>query len=302
MFSHFEFEYPYLFLLLLLIICIYRCPANIQQVIFPHLALFSLKTSWFNKDRLLASLIFTLLVTALASPISYDSKTNQQRKGRDLVLVLDSSGSMGESGYDKEIKQKSKFDIVKELLLEFIKERYDDNVGVTVFGSFAYSSVPLSYDMNAVSYLLDFLDVGVAGENTAIGEGIANATKLLSMGQAKEKVIILLTDGFHNSGTVSPKDALTDAVHNGIKIYTIGIGKKGDYDASLLKQIAKNSNAKMFEASDAAALKDVYDEIDSLEPSPIRSQNYLNKQLLAFIPLLGATALLLVMLRKRRVA
>jgi Ca-activated chloride channel family protein len=300
MFPHFEFEYPFAFILLLLIICIYRCPATIKQVIFPHISLFSLKTSWFNKERLLYSLILTLLVTALASPITYDSKISQQRKGRDLVLVLDCSGSMGESGYDKKAEQKSKFDVLKELISQFIKDRYDDNVGVSVFGSYAFSSVPLTYDMNGVAYLIGFLDVGIAGENTAIGEGIANATRLLSMGQAKEKVMLLITDGYHNSGAISPKDALSLAVVKGIKIYTVGIGKKGDYDEALLKLIAKNSNAKMFEASDAKALKDVYSEIDSLEPSKIRSQNYLNKQLLALYPLLLATLLLISLLRKRR--
>jgi Ca-activated chloride channel family protein len=300
MFPHFEFEYPFAFILLLLIICIYRCPATIKQVIFPHISLFSLKTSWFNKERLLYSLILTLLVTALASPITYDSKISQQRKGRDLVLVLDCSGSMGESGYDKKAEQKSKFDVLKELISQFIKDRYDDNVGVSVFGSYAFSSVPLTYDMNGVAYLIGFLDVGIAGENTAIGEGIANATRLLSMGQAKEKVMLLITDGYHNSGAISPKDALSLAVVKGIKIYTVGIGKKGDYDEALLKLIAKNSNAKMFEASDAKALKDVYSEIDSLEPSKIRSQNYLNKQLLALYPLLLAALLLISLLRKRR--
>jgi Ca-activated chloride channel family protein len=298
--GHFEFEYPFAFLLLLLIICIYRCPATLKKIIFPHLGLFSLKTGWFNKERLFYSLILTLLITALASPITYDSKFSQQRKGRDLVLVLDCSGSMGESGFDKESSQKSKFDILKEVISKFVQERFDDNVGVTVFGSYAFSSVPLTYDMNAVAYLINFLDVGIAGENTAIGEGIANATGLLKMGQAKEKVMLLITDGYHNSGAISPKEALSLAIQNNIKIYTIGIGKKGDYDEALLKLIAQNSHAKMFEAGNASALKDVYSEIDTLEPSKIRSQNYLNKQLLAFYPLLGATLLLLALILKRR--
>ena len=297
--GHFEFEHPFAFLLLLLIICIYRCPATLKRIIFPHLGLFNLKTGWFNKERLFYSLILTLLITALASPITYDSKSSQQRKGRDLVFVLDCSGSMGESGF-KEHSEQSKFDVLKEVISKFIKERFDDNVGVTVFGSYAFSSVPLTYDMNAVAYLINFLDVGIAGENTAIGEGIANATQLLKMGQAKEKVMLLITDGYHNSGTISPKVALDIAVKNNIKIYTIGIGKKGDFDEALLKLIANNSHAKMFGASDASKLEEIYNEIDKLEPSQIRSQNYLNKQLLAFYPLLAAALLLLALISKRR--
>ncbi|MDD2357178.1 MAG: VWA domain-containing protein [Thiovulaceae bacterium] len=299
--GHFEFEHPWVFLLLVLIICIYRCPATFKKIIFPHLELFSLKTSWFNKERLFYSLILTLLVTALASPITYDAKSSQQRKGRDLVFVLDCSGSMGESGFSKEHSEQSKFDVLKGVISKFIKERFDDNVGVTVFGSYAFSSVPLTYDMNAVAYLINFLDVGIAGENTAIGEAIANATQLLKMGQAKEKVMLLITDGYHNSGTISPKGALDIAVKNNIKIYTIGIGKKGDYDEALLKLIATDSHAKMFGASDASKLEDIYKEIDKLEPSQIRSQNYLNKQLLAFYPLLAAALLLLALIYKRRV-
>ena len=297
--GNFEFEHPFAFLLLLLIFCIYRCPAALKKIIFVHISLFSLKTKFFNRERLLYSLILTLLITALASPITYDSKSSKQRKGRDLVFVLDSSGSMGESGFSKEKSDSSKFDVLKNIISKFIKERFDDNVGVTVFGSYAYASVPLTYDMNAVSYLLGFLDVGIAGENTAIGEGIANATALLDKGEAKEKVMLLVTDGYHNSGAISPKQALDNAIKKGIKIYTIGIGKKGDYDEALLKQIANNSNAKMFEAADASSLQDIYDSIDKLEPSQIRSQNYLNKQLLSPYLLLFAALLMLLILKRR---
>ena len=297
--GHFEFEYPFAFVLLLLIICIYRCPAALKKIIFVHISLFTLKTKWLNYERLFYSLILTLLVTALASPITYDSKSSQQRKGRDLVFVLDCSGSMGESGFSKEKSDASKFDILKQVISKFIKERYDDNIGVTVFGSYAFASVPLTYDMNAVSYLLGFLDVGIAGENTAIGEGISNATMLLDKGEAKEKVMLLVTDGYHNSGAISPKQALDNAIKKGIKIYTIGIGKKGDYDAALLSLIANNSHGKMFEASDASSLQDIYNEIDKLEPSQIRSQNYLNKQLLAPYLLLLAAVLMLLLIKRR---
>ena len=298
--SHFEFEYPYAFALLLLIVCIYKCPAALKKIIFPHIDLFNLKIGWFNRDRLLYSFIFALMVSALASPITYDSKSSHQRKGRDLVFALDASGSMGESGFDKEDNSQNKFDVLKSIISKFVKERYDDNVGVTVFGSYAFSSVPLTYDMNAITYLIGFLDVGIAGENTAIGEGIANATRILKMGEAKEKVIILVTDGYHNSGSISPKDALSLAVKEGIKIYTIGIGKKGQFDEELLKLIAKESNAKMFSAADSASLQDIYNEIDKLEPSQIRSQNYLNKHVLFIYPLALASLLMLTMILRRR--
>ena len=298
--QNFEFQYPFLFLFLLLIYCIYRCPASLKKIIFPHVDLFSRHTHWFNRERLIYALIFTLMLTAMASPISYDQKSSQERKGRDLVFVLDTSGSMAESGYDAENRRKSKFEVVKEILAKFVKERYDDNVGVTVFGTFAFSSVPLTYDMNAVAFLLDYLAVGIAGENTAIGDAIAEGTRLLQKGDAKNKVMLLMTDGQQNSGAISPKEAVSDALKEGIKIYTIGIGKAGEYDKALLERIAKDSNAKMFSAENAESLSKIYDEIAALEPSKIHSEHYLNKQLFYMYPLLLAMILLLYLLQKRK--
>lgn len=297
--NFFEFEYPYVFILLLLIICIYKCPVTFITIIFPHTHLFSKNTFFLNRDKLLYSLILTLLISALASPIAYDSKLSQNRKGRDLVFVLDTSGSMGESRYSSEHQNESKFDILKNIITHFIQKRYDDNVGVTLFGSFAFSSVPLTYDMNSVAFLLQFLEVGIAGENTAIGDGIKSATTLLEHGTATNKVMFLVTDGYQNSGITSIKDAVSRAKELGIKIYTLGVGKEKDFDANLLKTIAKDTNAQMFSATNESELLDVYKELDSLEPSPIRSQHYLNKHLLFPYPLAAAMLLLLYILSKR---
>ena len=240
------------------------------------------------------------MVLSLASPIMYDQKTASKRKGRDLVFALDTSGSMAESGFDTENPQKRKFDILKELLKSFIKKRYNDNVGVSLFGTYAYPAIPLSYDMNSVAFLLDFFDVGIAGESTAIGEGLIAALKILKNGEAKEKVIILITDGYQNSGTISVKEAVQRAKKEHIKIYTIGIGNHTTFDANLLQLIAKNSDAKMFEAKNAKMLQEVYKEIDRLEPSAIRSKHYLNKHTLYMYPLTIAFLLLLYLLLKQR--
>lgn len=298
--SHFEFEYPYIFFLLLLIFCIYKCPHTIKTLIFPHLHLFTKYTSWFNKEKILYSLIFALLVSALASPINYDAKLQNHRKGRDLVFALDTSGSMGESGYSNEKLNTSKFDILINVIRNFITHRFDDNVGITVFGSYAFSSVPLTYDMKSVSFLLNFLEVGIAGENTAIGDGISYAIKLLQKGRATNKVIILVTDGYQNSGKISIKQAVAQAKKLKIKIYTIGIGKKNSYDVKLLERIASDTSAKMFEAANEKNLQDVYKELNLLEPSRIHSQNYLNKQMLFLYPLSLAILLLLYLLSKKR--
>ena len=298
--SYFEFQYPYLFILLLLIICIYLCPLSIKKIIFPHTTLFSQKTQYFNREKLLYSLILALLVTALASPISYDAKSAQKRKGRDLVFALDTSGSMDESGYSSEETAQSKFTILQNLIKNFTAKRFDDNVGVVVFGSYAFSPVPITYDMDSLKYMLDFLEVGMAGSSTAIGEGIARAVEMLQRSHAKSKVIVLVSDGYQNSGTTKIKDAVAMAKQAHIKIYTIGLGKSSDYDAKLLQKIAKDTKGVSFEAQNAKALQDIYKELDTLEPSAIRSQHYLNKHMLFGYPLAAAILLLLYLLAKRR--
>lgn len=297
---HFEFEYSYVFTLLLLIICIYKCPLSIKKIIFPHIHLFSKRTNLINKEKILYSLVFTLLITALASPISYDSKNSQHRKGRDLVFALDTSGSMDESGYSQKNSQESKFSVLQRLIKQFIQNRFDDNIGVSVFGSFAFSSVPITYDMNSLAYMLDFLEVGMAGNSTAIGDGIENSLQLLKKSNAKNKVIILITDGYQNGGHTKIKDAVNEAKKLHTKIYTIGIAKDSEYDKKLLEKISKDTNGVSFSAQNEEALQKVYNELDSLEPSSIRSQSYLNKQMLFTYPLAFAILLLLYLLEKRR--
>ena len=112
-------------------------------------------------------------------------------------------------------------------------------MGVVVFGTFAYTASPLTYDLESLSYLLEMTNVGLAGESTALGDAIMQSIRTLSYGQAKNKAIILLTDGYHNAGKSSPKEAVKKAKEAGIKIYTIGIGKKSDYDVSLLRDHRK---------------------------------------------------------------
>jgi len=165
---------------------------------------------------------------------------------------------------------------------------------VVVFGTFAYTASPLTYDLETLSYLLQMTTVGLAGESTAIGDAILQSIRTLSYGEAKSKVIILLTDGYHNAGKSSPKEAVAKAKALGIKIYTIGIGKQSDYDVALLVTIAKESGGKSYNASSAEALTKAYEAIESLEPSPIRSENYLNQKLLIFLPLSFVFLLLLL--------
>ena len=282
---HFTFGSPFLLALLLLLPCFLWCKQYSKPYYFPKLAWITRQSPLLSWEPWLKMGLFTLMVFALAKPFVYDAKTNQHKKGRDLILAIDASGSMAQSGFNAKDRFKTKFETNIALASDFITKRQDDNMGVIIFGTFAYTASPLTYDLESLSYLLSMTNVGIAGESTAIGDALLQSIRTLSYGEAQNKAIILLTDGYHNAGNTSPKVAVEKAKALGIKIYTIGIGKKSDYDVSLLEHIAKESGAKSYAASSAKALQEIYTEINNLEPSPIRSENYLNQKLLIAFPL-----------------
>jgi len=291
---YFNLGSPLLLALLLLLPCFLLCKPYNKTYYFPKLKWISRQTPLLSLEPWLKMGLFTLMVFALSKPYTYDATDNQHKKGRDLILAIDASGSMAQSGFDAKERFKTKFETTIALSKAFIQKRFDDNMGIVLFGTFAYTASPLTYDLESLSSLLEMTSVGLAGESTAIGDSIIQSIRTLSYGEAKNKAIILLTDGYHNAGEISPKDAVKKAKAMGIKIYTIGIGEKSDYDVSLLKTIAKESGAKSYAASSADALSKIYEEINALEPSPIRSENYLNQNLLIFYPLILVFVLLLL--------
>jgi Ca-activated chloride channel family protein len=256
------------------------------------------KSRFTNLQTILKIAIFTLTIFSLASPIGYDAITPSKKYGRDIVLALDSSGSMRESGFSQVDEQMSKFELSQEIMTSFIDERVSDNIGVVVFGTFAYSASPVTYDHQSLKELLGMLEVEIAGKNTAIGDAIEQSILTLNFAEAENRIIILITDGINNSGEVSVKDAVQKAVKEGIKIYTIGLGSEKDFDAALLQKIASQSFGKSFSAKNAKELKEVYQEIDSLHPSSIRSEQYLNKKVLFVYPLAIAVLLLFWLLAR----
>ncbi len=282
---HFNFGTPYLLLLLLIIPCFLWCKAYSKTYYFTKLNWVGKQSSLLSWEIWLKITLFSLMTFTLAKPFVYDSLDTNLKKGRDLILAIDASGSMAQSGFSSMQKLKNRYDINIELSKDFTKNRLDDNMGAVVFGTFAYTASPLSYDLESLNFLLDMTTVGVAGESTAIGDAIVQSLLTLSFGEAKSKVIILLTDGYHNAGQHSPKEAVEKAKKQGVKIYTIGIGKKSDYDVAMLSKIASLSGGMSYSASSAEELNKVYAKIDTLEPSHIRGESYLNKKLLTAYPL-----------------
>ena len=208
---------------------------------------------------------------------------------------------MNASGFDEknvlsEGERLSRFEITKKIASDFIVKRVSDNIGVVLFGDFAFIASPVTYEKEIIKEMLGYLTQGMAGQNTAIGEAIAMSVRAFKHSSAQTKIIILLTDGEHNSGAISPKDALKLAKENKIKIYTIGIGHKGESDEALLKVIAQNTNGRFFQAESAEVLQDIYTQIDDLESSKIKSKEYLEKDFHYQVFLLLACGLLLFLL------
>lgn len=302
--NYFSFEYPYLILLLIPIIyCLYRCRERLKPIYFVHLHFLSAKKSFYKLEWIIKILIFILLSIALTSPIIIDRVDPQNRNGKDIVLAIDASGSMNSSGFDFESESQtpqrlSRFEIAKLVASEFIQKRVSDNVGVVLYGDFAFIASPITYEKNIIVEMLSYLNQGMAGQNTAIGEAIAMSVRAFKHSKAKTKIIVLLTDGEHNSGEISPKDALVLAKKENIKIYTIGMGNKGEADEALLKKIAEASGGEFFYATNSKELRDIYANIDELESSKIKSRDYLLKDYNYHLFLLMALFLLLYLLKR----
>lgn len=265
------FEYPWLFVLVaLFFVCERFCKAKRQRLIMPNMPM--LKKVAQTQSLLINTLKFlmvALLVTALASPIKQDEIVVQNDKGYEISLLLDASGSM---------EQYNKFGIVKDIVLDFLKKREHDKLGLTIFADFAYVAIPLTYDKKSIHELLQKIDVGIAGkQRTALYEALFMSSKLFKESTSKHKIAILLTDGMDNAGTIPLDVAIKTAKKYDIKVYVIGVGGRGDFDPNVLNTIAKETGGKFYEAGSGERIKAIYDEIDTLEKSEIKANKYIKK-------------------------
>jgi len=239
-----------------------------------------------------AALIFILL--ALARPQAPVEGSSSDLKGIDIILAIDTSTSMLAEDFDINGERMNRLHVTKMAVKEFANKRKGDRVGIVSFGSYAYTSCPLTIDYGWVEQVLDKLRVDPREDTTAIGYAIATSLNRLRDSSAKSKIIILLTDGRNNAGDISPQTA-TELAHSlGIKVYTIGVGTKGDVlypfkdasgnktykripidlDEDTLQSIAQRTGAKYFRAADTESLKNVYGEISTLEKSTFRHRRF----------------------------
>jgi len=291
----FAFERPlWLYGIILVIICAWKCRAKESALLFPTLSFLkeAVSAKSFLPEFLKYLALFGTLI-ALAGPVLIDRSVEVKRQGYDIVLAIDASGSMRESGFDPADPTLSKFDVVKELIKAFIKGRQSDNVALVVFGSFAYIASPLTFNKEVVAKLMEYMDIGIAGQKTAINDALFESIHMLKRSQAKSKVVVLLTDGIDTASKTPTDVVVRMAKKYGVRIYTIGIGDRRGIDESYLRWIAVQSGGRYFYAPDATKLQEVYATIDQLEKSQIRGGTFVKKEQLYQYPLFVATLALL---------
>lgn len=236
----------------------------------------------------LQMLSFALLIIALARPQSTNKWKNITTEGIDIVMALDISGSMLAEDF-----KPNRLEAAKDVASEFINGRPDDRIGLVIFSAESFTQCPLTTDHAVLNNLFRGIYSGMIEDGTAIGLGLANAVNRLKESKATSKVIILLTDGVNNQGSIAPLTAAEIAKVFGIRVYTIGVGTRGmapypfhtqfgvqyqdmevNIDEPMLEQIAKMTDGKYFRATNNQKLRDIYKEIDKLEKSRIEIREY----------------------------
>lgn len=260
----------------------------------------SLKVQMIHLPFLLRILLFGLVVIILARPQAKHSWTDQDVEGIDIMLAVDVSTSMLAQDF-----KPNRVEALKQIAERFIEKRHNDNIGLTFFAGEAYTQCPLTTDhamlMNLYSGTDDEMAAkGVIDDGTAIGDGIMNSLVRLRESKSKSKVIILLTDGVNNSGNISPITAAEIAKQQNVRIYTIGIGRNGmapyplqapysgtvmapvEIDEPTMTKISQETGGQYFRATQNAELAKIYDEIDQMERTKFRVQQYSKRSELYF--------------------
>lgn len=244
----------------------------------------SLKVRLMWLPDALRVLTFVLVVIILARPQTHTAWGNRTTEGIDIMLAMDVSTSM----LAEDLKP-NRIEAAKEVATEFISDRPDDNIGLTVFAGEAFTQCPMTTDHTSLLNLLqnvrtDIAARGLIADGTAIGMGLANAVSRLRESKTKSKVVILLTDGSNNMGDISPLTAANIAKSLGIRVYTVAVGTKtvapypvqvggttqyvnakADIDTKTLSDIAATADGHFYRATNNNELKQIYKDIDKLE-------------------------------------
>lgn len=267
-----------------------------------------------RKLLVLRALAFGLLVVAAARPQTSYKQLERKVSGIDIMMVMDLSASMN----IEDLADRSRFDIAKETIRNFVKGRGNDRIGFSVFSGEALTLAPPTLDYGLVLKSIDDAEIGVLKDGTAIGDGLSVAVARLRDSKAKSRIIILLTDGDNNVGQIDPATAGELAAGFGIKVYTIAVGREGRVklpirhsgpfgktittyqwfdnalNPELLQHIAEITGGKFYRVTDASTLEKVYSEIDQLERSDVQAREKIHYEEWYDRPLKAGLVLLLI--------
>ena len=240
-------------------------------------------------------LALVLFIFALAQPRRDRNETKVTASGVDIVVVFDMSGSMQSEDFELRGERVNRFNMARNVLEGFIAKRPNDRIGLVVFASQAYIATPLTLDHDFLRHTLDRLQIGTIDANqTAIGSGLSTGLNRLRDLKSKSKIVLLMTDGVSNAGKISPLTAADAARALGAKVYTIGVGMRGeapmpvfmggqkvgyqpqavDIDEDTLTEIAKRTGGKYYRADNTEKFKAIYAEIDQLEKTAVTIKRY----------------------------
>lgn len=256
------------------------------------------------KSRLFYYLLWLLLIVAAARPQWLGDAIDLPTKGRDLMVAVDLSGSMQMEDMLINGQAVDRFSVVRQVVSDFIDKRKGDRLGLILFADHAYLQTPLTPDRRSVSQYMREAEIGLVGKQTAIGEAIALAVKRFNKVKDSNRVLILLTDGSNNAGSINPIEAAKIAAKRDIKIYTIGVGAdvmeqrsffgtqrvnpSADLDENTLNDIAQITHGKYFRARDPQQLQQIYKMINQLQPVSRDQLSYRPRNELFYWPLLLA--------------
>lgn len=227
--------------------------------------------------RILPALLWIALVLALAGPQRLATTAALPASGRDIVLVLDLSGSMSIEDFELDGAPAQRLDAVKRVAARFARNREGDRLGLVIFGEDAYFATPMTYDTEAVARAIEEATIGISGRSTAISDGLGLALKRLRDSPATSRIVVLLSDGRDTSGTVEPVGAAGLAEQLGIRVHSIAMGvtaigeagaTRDSVDAETLRAVAEATGGVSFRVRSAADLEAVGAEIDRMEADP----------------------------------
>ncbi len=264
-----------------------------------------------------------LLILALSQPRLTHSETQTRASGVDIVVALDLSGSMNAEDFEVKGERVNRLAMAKSVLKKFIEKRPNDRLGLVAFATDAYIAAPLTLDHSFLEENLDRLQIGTIDESqTAIGSALGTAINRLRGLKSKSKIVILMTDGQNNAGSVAPLTVAEAAKALGVKVYTIGVGTHGtapvpvyfrgqrvgtrpqpvDIDEDTLKKIADMTHGKYYRADNSERFQAIYSEIDKLEKTEAEVKKYSrHRELFAWLISPGLTLLLLEMLLRHTI-